>query len=739
MKYLKILALTFFLFTQSITYGQLGFCGGSKGEPIFTETFGSGTDYGPALAPGITTYPFVSGVADDGYYTLYHRTNLRSSWHNSPDHTPDETDGPYGKSLIVNANNSVSGAFYKRTVTGLCVNTTFEFSAWVLNVFNRSSNVCVDNEIPINVRFEIWDASQTTLLASGDTGDIYSLTTAVWQQFALVFTTANETSVVLIMKNNGIGGCGNDLAIDDISFSSCGDLTTVSHPSYPTNTYTTCTTPSIITLNAATNGGASYFYQWQSSMDNVNWTNLVGQNNATFTSAPVAVTTYYRTRIAQDVANINSSFCSTVSNVFTLAISNGLAPATATNATVNVCSNEPIPALMVTTDVGNTVNWYDQAIGGTLLLSNSSSYTPATAGTYYAELYNASSNCYSTSRTAVSLTISPSPSAGFSGNTLYCSEETTAITLLSNAVGTTFSWTVTATNVTGATDGSGAAIAQMLSTNGVSGTVTYTVVPVNNGCSGTPLSIVVNVAAKPVPQIKDGQLCVLGNGTFGVIPYVLDTALDNVNYSFEWFFQGNPIANATSSTYSVNQLGEYGVIATNLNSGCVSDLISATVTAFPKIESIAVIQSQDFSENTFITVNVTGGQAPFLYQINGRGFQTSNTFSAIQPGIYEIEVTDAISCATFKTIVTLINFPKYFTPNNDGYNDTWTIANLEDQSVIRIFDRYGKFIVEINAKSQSWDGTLGGNPLPSDDYWFTINYTNGGISREYKNHFSLKR
>lgn len=739
MKYLKFLTFTFFLFSISTTYGQLGFCGGSTGDAIFTESFGNGTDFGPALAPGITTYNFVSTGPQDGSYTLYYRTNLLQSWHNSPDHSDDATDGPNGKALIVNANNNTSGEFYKRTVSGLCINTTFEFSAWLLNVYNKNSTACTNIEIPINVRFEIWDATQTTLLASGDTGDIFSKTTPVWEQKALVFTTVNETSVVLIMKNNGVGGCGNDLAIDDISFKACGDLTTVSHPSYPNSSYTTCNIPSSITLNAATNGGSTYFYQWQSSMDNVNWTNIVGQNNATFTSAPVATTTYFRTRIAQDVANINSSFCSTVSNVFTLTISNGLAPATNTSGTVNVCSNEPIPALSVTTDAGNTVSWYDQAVGGTLLLSNSPSYTPSTAGTYYAELYNASSNCYSTSRTPFTLTISPSPSAAFSGSIMYCSGETTAINLLSNATGTTFSWTVTATDVIGATDGNGASIVQNLTTNGISGTATYTVIPTNNGCIGTPISIVVSVAAKPIPQIKDGQLCVLGNGTFGVIPYVLDTELDTVNYSFEWFFDGNPIVNAANSTYSVNQLGQYSVIATDVNLGCVSDLITAKVTAFPKIQSISVIQSQDFSENTFITVDVLGGQAPFLYQINGGGFQTSNTFSAIQPGIYEIEVTDGISCSTFKTIVTIINFPKYFTPNNDGYNDTWTIANLEDKAMIRIFDRYGKFIVEINSKSQSWDGTLGGNPLPSDDYWFTVNYSFKGVKHEYKNHFSLKR
>lgn len=104
-----------------------------------------------------------------------------------------------------------------------------------------------------------------------------------------------------------------------------------------------------------------------------------------------------------------------------------------------------------------------------------------------------------------------------------------------------------------------------------------------------------------------------------------------------------------------------------------------------------------------------------------------------------LEVTDAISCSTKKTIVTLIHFPKYFTPNNDGYNDTWTIDNLDEKATIRVFDRYGKFMVELNAKNQNWDGTFSGTNLPADDYWFTLTYFQNGILKEYKNHFSLKR
>jgi gliding motility-associated-like protein len=734
------LAFTISVFILSIasSHGQLGFCGGSTGDAIFTEDFGSGTDFGPPLGGGITTYTFVSGPPQDSFYTLYYRTNLLGSWHNSPDHTPDETDGPNGKSFIVNANNNVSGAFYRRLVTGLCINTTFEFSAWVLNVYNQNSTVCTNNEIPVNVKFEIWNDTETVLLGSGDTGNILSQTSPIWQQYALVFTTSNETSVVLIMKNNGVGGCGNDLAIDDISFKSCGDLTTVSNPSFPNNIYTTCNLTASITLDASTNGASNYFYQWQSSSDNENWSDIAGQNNATFISSPVLTTTYYRTKIALDIANINSVFCSTLSNVFTVEVSTGIASATS-NGDVNSCENQPIPPLSVSTNSDNIVSWFDQLTGGNLLLSGSNTFTPSSAGTYFAELYNVSSECFSVSRTPVTLTIAPIPTATFTGDVNYCSGDDTVINLQSNDVGTSFSWNVLATDVSGATDGIGNTIVQNLTSNGVFGTVTYSVTPELNGCFGTPINITINVYAKPQPLIQDGSICILDNGTFGIPPHILRTELSITDYNFEWFLNGNVIVDASNATFAANQIGEYGVIATAIVSGCASDLITATVTEIPKAQSFTVTQSQDFSDNTFITVDVAGGQPPFLYQINEEGFQSSNTFNNLSPGIYEIEVTDSFNCSNLKTAVTIINYPKFFTPNGDGFNDTWTILNLDEKASFRIFDRYGKFIVEINAKNQSWDGSSNGQNLPADDYWFVINYQKNGISKEYRAHFSLKR
>lgn len=666
MTHLKLVIVTVFFCLTSFSYGQLGFCGGSTGDAIFTESFGNGTNFGPALAPGITTYPFVNGTPNDGFYTLHYLTGLNTSWHNSFDHSPDDIDGINGKCLIVNANNNVSGEFYKRTVTGLCVNTTFEFSAWLMNVYNPTSNVC-GNQIPINVRFEIWNDTQTILLGSGNTGNIFGTASPLWQQFALVFTTVNETSVVLIMKNNGIGGCGNDLAIDDIAFKSCGDLTSVSNINFPANNFVTCNTNATVALNAATNGSSTYFYQWQSSTDNENWTNIPGENTDSFTTPGVSVTTYFRTKIAQDIANINSPFCSTVSNVFTVTILPDLNPAVS-NGNVVICSSQPIPPLSVTSS--NTVSWYDQPTGGNLLLAGSNSYTPTTAGTYYAEVFDPATECFGSSRTAVTLTITQEPIATFTGNLNYCSGETTAINLQSDVVGTTFSWTIAATNVTGAANGSGTTINQNLITNSPSGTVTYLVTPTFNGCPGTPISITVNVFPLPSVIFSSSSDSVCSNQTtdllFSGTPGATVNFTDgNNNFSTTMnalgigTFTTAPLTVDTTFTLTSTEISN--VVTCSQNSmGSITITINAitAITAQPVGTTIC--------NNGTVTFNVvaTGFNLTYQWFLNGTAIPsatgpsyTISSADALDAGDYTVQVSGSCGAAVLSDIATLIITP----------------------------------------------------------------------------------
>jgi len=81
--------------------------------------------------------------------------------------------------------------------------------------------------------------------------------------------------------------------------------------------------------------------------------------------------------------------------------------------------------------------------------------------------------------------------------------------------------------------------------------------------------------------------------------------------------------------------------------------------------------------------------------------------------------------------------PRFFTPNNDGFNDVWAVSPSEDISIqdISVFNRYGQLIKRLSP-NQGWDGTYNGRNLPSDSYWYSIKLSDGPSLRGY---FALKR
>jgi gliding motility-associated-like protein len=124
--------------------------------------------------------------------------------------------------------------------------------------------------------------------------------------------------------------------------------------------------------------------------------------------------------------------------------------------------------------------------------------------------------------------------------------------------------------------------------------------------------------------------------------------------------------------------------------------------------------------------------------LNGIDFQDSNTFYGLENGEYTVFIRDKNGCGISSEDVYLLMYPKYFTPNGDGFNDYWRIKFSENEPnlLVTIFDRYGKLISQFYSYSNGWDGTYNGKLLPSTDYWFVVKRENG---TEHRGHFSLKR
>lgn len=223
-------------------------------------------------------------------------------------------------------------------------------------------------------------------------------------------------------------------------------------------------------------------------------------------------------------------------------------------------------------------------------------------------------------------------------------------------------------------------------------------------------------------------------------PATLNTGITASNYIFEWTLDGNKFGGDTSSI-TTSQIGDYTVKVTNTNTFCINTFSSKVSKYAPYLE---VTYSDAFENPTFISVNVLGaGSGNYEFQIDDSLFQDSNIFNNIAPGEHLISVRDKNGhCNPAPINAVIINYPKYFTPNGDGYHETWNITHLAStnpNAPIHIFDKYGKFIKEISPSSNGWNGSFNGQPLPSTDYWFTVDYSEKGTTKTFKSHFAMKR
>lgn len=249
--------------------------------------------------------------------------------------------------------------------------------------------------------------------------------------------------------------------------------------------------------------------------------------------------------------------------------------------------------------------------------------------------------------------------------------------------------------------------------------------------------------------ILDGnyRLCVDENGNpvkeeeGGASPPVIDTGLDPNLFTFVWELNGVIIVGENGPSIIAVQPGEYTVTYTEIASNCEASVtVTVTVSSAPFTYGANLLNGA-FAGNHVIEV-MAEGEGIYVYSLDNGPFQDSNIFENVPPGNHLVTIKDKYGCGSVTFEVGVIDYPPYFTPNNDGYHDTWNIIGIaagDPTAKIYIFDRFGKLLKQLSPLGPGWDGTYGGNPMPSSDYWFRVEYTEGGQAKEFKGHFTLKR
>lgn len=185
---------------------------------------------------------------------------------------------------------------------------------------------------------------------------------------------------------------------------------------------------------------------------------------------------------------------------------------------------------------------------------------------------------------------------------------TSPLTITSDFPATTYTWTATSSpGLSGITQTSGTSSIIPSQTFQYSGsataTVTYTVTPTLNGCTGTPVQFIYTVSPAPAftSQPVSQNICI--GGTLSALSVAVS---GNMNPTYQWYSNtaatttgGILISGATSSTYTPpnNQVGTvfYYAIITLTSGGCselTSEIAQITVAPLPQITSQSSLTQQ---------------------------------------------------------------------------------------------------------------------------------------------------
>ncbi|QAA82583.1 gliding motility-associated C-terminal domain-containing protein [Aequorivita sp. H23M31] len=673
----------------------------------FVEDFGSGVGRGQSP---YTNYTFkATGQIDDGEYALVSTSaGLNTGWFTDmQDHTGDVD----GRMMFVNA-SIAPDEFYRRTIT-LTPNTDFTFNAWITTVYDTNTGICPGGGIPANVLFRIEDMMGNTV-AQVTTGDIENGTVPRWFEYSINFNTGNNTDVQLVLVNNSGGGCGNDLAIDDI---------TLRHGTVQ---------PDIVTppdMSVCAPVGTPGVFDLESQIPTI----LNGQNPNLFNISfhtdeleaqsnvnPIADPSAYQNvsnpeTIYVRVENVDQPSCFSIVS-FDLTIEDSVALTTDLPGEVTICSTDPFPTLDATPTNSNidlnlvTYEWKDPS--GTVV-STDATYTPTVEGTYTVTLQYPP--C-SIETFTIDIIVNDPPLLDLGPDETICEGGSFEIIpiITGDTTGITYLWNT--------------------------GETTPTIVVTESGVYSLEVTVGTCTATDSIEiSITDPIIVDLGDdfdSCFDETTILTAQVADPQNMMFEWYLNGVLLSGENNQTLVITEIGEYKVIVTNIDGCTGEDTIIIGVG-----NDLEVTVDADFQTcpNEPHTLTATTSEENVTYQwfLNGDpidGATNSTLDISLEAGLigaqtYMVVINSGGCIGEDSVDITLYPIgncviSQGISPNDDGYNDFLDLTFLNDRTGVKklqIFNRYGTQVYEQVNYTNQWKGqTNDGKELPTGTYFYVI-------------------
>lgn len=507
-------------------------CAGSLGAPVIDETFGAGTSFGvgPELPSGVTTLQYVADPCggNDDTYTILNTMGSGCKGGTWQVIAHDHTGDPYGYMMIINAAIDPS-LFFTEKVDGskLCPNTTYQFAAWIMNILVDEPQT--QGYSQPNITFSI-ETSSGTVLQTYNTGNIPASKDIIWKQYGTLFTTPSDGSdIVVKMTNNGAGGNGNDLAMDDITFSPCGPIIRTGFGSINDNAERDACQNDNLNYNLVANqmGYTDPSIQWQENKNDGNgWVNIPGATSLNLpVNMPNAAPGDYQYRVGLlNKAQIDAESCRIYSDPLTINVYP--TPVVPILAATSACQGHP---LQLNSSGGDSFLWTGP---NNFTSTNSSPVVTENADPSFDGVYTVKvtqNNCPVFASTNV--TVYTTPAVSPMNNVQICEGDGIQLTSVTANV-THFKWVPSV-----GLDHDD--IANPIANPSI--TTTYILTVSNDGCTGVAPSATVTVTVNKKPFADAGHAIIMLEGQTAK----LNGTVGGDNISYYWTptdYLSNPLS-----------------------------------------------------------------------------------------------------------------------------------------------------------------------------------------------------
>ncbi|MGE0561366.1 MAG: gliding motility-associated C-terminal domain-containing protein [Flavobacteriales bacterium] len=205
------------------------------------------------------------------------------------------------------------------------------------------------------------------------------------------------------------------------------------------------------------------------------------------------------------------------------------------------------------------------------------------------------------------------------------------------------------------------------------------------------------------------------------------------NPSYFWLVNGDTLSTSTNFSTAVNSAHIELIMISN--SGCAQDSAYSSyyINSITLEASYNVIIEECNQPVADVQItNVTGGTPPYTYILhtNEGDLTGTDVFTDVPVSSYPLVITDSENCKDTSWVhIVPVECPpiipqEVFTPNEDGFNDTWRINFIElyPKNKVYVFDRWGQRVYYKNGytNAEGWDAKYLATNMPVSTYYYVI-------------------